>query len=73
MVASSGGAVVRYGDSAGAAGDIARLIVDRKLRRQVGAAGRAFVEAGFLLDRAADQTVALYQELADGTGGRERG
>jgi glycosyltransferase involved in cell wall biosynthesis len=73
MVARSGGAVVRYGDNAGAADNIAQLIVDRKLRRQVGAAGRAFVEAGFLLDRAADQTVALYQELADGTGGRKRG
>lgn len=73
MVARSGGAVVRYGDSAGAADDIARLIIDRRLRRQIGAAGRAFVEAGFLLDRATDQTVALYQQLTDGTGGLERG
>ena len=73
MVVRSGGAVVRYGDSAGAADDIARLMLDRRLRRKIGAAGRAFVEAGFLLDQAADQTVALYRQLADGPGGEERG
>jgi glycosyltransferase involved in cell wall biosynthesis len=73
MVARSGGAVIRYGDTAGAADDIARLLVDRRLRREIGAAGKAFVEAGFLLDSAADQTVALYRELADGSGGHERG
>jgi glycosyltransferase involved in cell wall biosynthesis len=72
LVAQSGGAVIRYGDHRGAADDIAKLLLDRQVRRRIGAAGRAFVEAGFLLDRAADQTVALYRHLVDGSGGEER-
>ena len=69
LVARSGGAVIRYGDDAGAADDIAKLLVDRPLRRRIGAAGRAFVEAEFLLDHAADQTVALYRQMTNGSDG----
>ncbi len=72
LVAQTGGAVIRFGDHARAADDIAHLLLDRQLQRRIGAAGRAFVEAGFLLDHAADQTVALYRQLADGPGGKER-
>jgi glycosyltransferase involved in cell wall biosynthesis len=73
LVARSGGAVIRYGDHTGAADQIAKLLVDRPLRRRIGAAGRAFVEADFLLDHAADQTVALYRQMTNGSGGEERG
>jgi glycosyltransferase involved in cell wall biosynthesis len=68
LVTRSGGAAVRYGDHEGAAGAIEALLADRARQRRVGAAGRAFVEANFLLDRVADQTVALYRQVLGGAG-----
>lgn len=68
LVTRSGGAVVRYGDHESAADAIELLLVDRPRQRRVGAAGKAFVESSFLLDRVADQTVALYRQLLGGSG-----
>jgi glycosyltransferase involved in cell wall biosynthesis len=69
LVTRSGGAVIRYGDHESAADAIELLLVDRARQRRVGAAGKGFVEARFLLDRVADQTVALYRQVLSGTGG----
>jgi glycosyltransferase involved in cell wall biosynthesis len=63
LVAKSGGAVVRFGDRREAADVIIRLLTDRAMHEQVGAAGMAFVEADFLLNHVVEQTVALYREL----------
>jgi glycosyltransferase involved in cell wall biosynthesis len=64
LVAKSGGAVVRFGDHRQAADALIRLLNDTAMQDQVGAAGRAFVQADFLLGNVVDQTAALYRELA---------
>ncbi len=73
LVKRSGGVVVPYGAEESAARAIADLLRDEARRREVGEAGKAFVEAGFLLDQAVDQTVLLYEQLAGGSDGDERG
>lgn len=73
LVKRSGGVVVPYGAAESAARAIADLLRDEARRRQVGAVGEALVEAGFLLDQAVDQTVLLYEQLAHGSDGDERG
>jgi phosphatidylinositol alpha-1,6-mannosyltransferase len=64
LVARSGGPVVRFGIQRDASDAIIRLLKDKAIRDQIGAAGRALVQADFLLDHVVDQTVTLYRELA---------
>ena len=58
------GLTVPPGDERALADAIAALVADPSLRARMGAAGRARVDAEFTLERMAERTTALYEELA---------
>jgi glycosyltransferase involved in cell wall biosynthesis len=62
------GLLVQPGDRAALAAALARLAGDPALRRRLGAAGRAHVEAEFDLDRSSER----LRELFEGAAGRAR-
>jgi len=57
------GLLVRVCDAVDLADKLARLVVDPKLRRRMGAAGRARAELNFSSARSAEQTLDIYREL----------
>lgn len=57
------GLIVPMGDPSALATAIKRLLDDKHLREQMGAAGRNRVKTVFSITRMADQTIALYRSL----------
>ena len=60
------GLTVAPSDVEGLRQAIGALVGDPALRRRMGDAGRARVAAEFTLDRMAQRTIALYEEVARG-------
>ena len=57
------GDVAPFGDAAGLARSVERLIADPRLRRSMGDRGRAMVVARYGIDRLVDDIDSLYREL----------
>jgi glycosyltransferase involved in cell wall biosynthesis len=64
VVSSTGGAVVQYGDAAGAAHTLSEFLGDIDGTAAAGRAGRQLVEARFELDGLLDDVEELYGDLA---------
>jgi phosphatidylinositol alpha-mannosyltransferase len=64
LVRTGAGEVVTFGDAAAMADALGGLIADPTRSRACGAAGRALVEAGFLLDDHVERTIAMYDEVS---------
>jgi glycosyltransferase involved in cell wall biosynthesis len=63
VVEGETGFVVRRGDDQALVERMRALILNRGLCQKMGVAGRAKAEREFGLDRLADQTLAIYEEL----------
>ena len=57
------GLLVEPGNGAALTAAIRRLLGDAALRRQMGEAGRQWVEQAFSTDRLVDDTLQIYHEL----------
>jgi D-inositol-3-phosphate glycosyltransferase len=64
-VSLAGGSVVPYGEAGIAAEAIQRLIEDRALSEHHGRAGRALVDANYLVPTVVDRVEKLYREALD--------
>ena len=64
LVRTGAGEVVRFGDPVAMAGALEGLLADPSRSRACGGAGRALVEAGFLLDDHVERTIAMYDEVS---------
>jgi glycosyltransferase involved in cell wall biosynthesis len=60
------GLLVPAADPAALATALARLLLDPAARARMGAAGRARVDAGFVVDRMVDGTLSVYAEVLAG-------